>query len=434
MLARLAVPNILAVATMTVVTFADVYFVGHLGTTALASLAVVFPFQTLLGMTSNGAIGGGVASSIARALGADRFADAESAAWHSLLVAGLMSAIYVVLLGMLARPVLSMLGVPENVLDGAVEYSRVLFLGAPIVWFAFMMSATLRGIGEMAIAGNTIVVAGVVHIFLSGALTLGWGPFPKIGLIGPAITYLTTHGFIAAYLLSKFWGADSKFRLRPHRFSWKPVREILSVGGPGLVNSSGLVLTVIVVTGFVSRFGEEALAGYGLGSRLELTLVPLAFGVGAALVTAVGANFGAGQFSRARRIAWAGAGFTFAVTTLAGLLVAIFPELWLDRFTSDPAVSTIGAKYLQIAAPAYGIFAAGQTLYFASQGTGRMVLPVIATYSRLLVVVMIGLLALSLDSDRTILFIGVAVGLAVMGLAQMLNVFASPTWNRDIDV
>jgi len=62
MLARLAVPNILAVATMTVVTFADVYFVGHLGTTALASLAVVFPFQTLLGMTSNGAIGGGVAS------------------------------------------------------------------------------------------------------------------------------------------------------------------------------------------------------------------------------------------------------------------------------------------------------------------------------------------------------------------------------------
>ncbi|MBT6682185.1 MAG: MATE family efflux transporter [Chloroflexi bacterium] len=431
-LLRLAGPNVAAVAATTALTFADVYFVGRLGTTALASLAIVFPFQTLMGMMSNGAIGGGVVSSVARALGAGDSDRAESAAWHALVIGAFMSILYVIVLGLFARPVFSLIIGPGEALDGAVDYAHVVFVGAPIVWLAFMFSALLRGTGEMAKAANPIIVASIVHIGLSGALTLGWGPFPDLGITGPATAMIVTHGLAAIYLVSQVLRGEAHLRVRPHRFSWTPIKDIMRVGGLGLINSTGLVLTVIVVTGFVGKFGSDALAGYGLGSRLELTLVPLAFGVGAALVTAVGGNVGAGQIGRARRIAWIGAGITLVVTSVIGISVALVPDLWVDRFTADPAVYAIAASYLSIAAPMYGVFGGGQPLYFASQGTGYMVIPVIITYTRFLVVAGFGLVATIFDLSLTTVFVGVAAGLSVVGIGQVLNVLRSPGWSHDL--
>jgi putative MATE family efflux protein len=428
MLARLAAPNVAAVATTTAVTFADVYFVGRLGTTALASLAIVFPFQTLMGMMSLGAIGGGVVSSIARALGAGNTGKAESAAWHALVIAAFMSILYVVVLGIFPRPIFSLLIGDGDVLDGAVDYAHIVFGGAAIAWLAFTYSAILRGTGEMAIAANAMIAASIFHIPLSGALTLGWGPFPDLGITGPAAAFVVSQGLAALYLTTQVLGGKARINLRAHKFSWTPIKDIMKVGGLGLVNSTGLILTIIVVTGFVGRFGEDALAGYGLGSRLEITLVPLAFGVGAALTTAVGANFGAGQIARARKIAWTGAGGTLVVTSIVGISVAFMPGIWVDHFTTDPEVYAIGASYLAIAAPVYGIFGGGQTLYFASQGTGQMVIPVLITYTRFLVVAGFGLAAAVFDWSLTTVFVGVAVGLSVIGIGQVLNVLRGPGW------
>jgi putative MATE family efflux protein len=428
MLARLAAPNVAAVATTTAVTFADVYFVGRLGTMALASLAIVFPFQTLMGMMSLGAIGGGIVSSVARALGGGNIGKAESAAWHALVIGTFMSILYVVVLGVFARPIFSLIIGPGEVLDGAVDYAHIVFGGAMIVWLAFMCSAILRGTGEMVIAANAMIAASIFHIPLSGALTLGWGPFPDLGITGPAAAFIVSQGLAALYLSAQVLLGKARINLRPHKFSWTPIKDIMKVGGLGLINSSGLILTVIVVTGFVGRFGDDALAGYGLGSRLEITLVPLAFGVGAALTTAVGANFGAGQIARARQIAWTGAVATLVVTSVVGVSVAFMPEIWLSYFTTDPEVYAIGASYLVIAAPAYGIFGGGQTLYFASQGTGHMVIPVLITYTRFLVVAAVGLAATIFDWSLTIVFVGVAVGLSVIGIGHVLNVMRGAGW------
>ena len=97
MLVKLAIPNSIAIITMTSIILSDAKFVGQLGTTALASLAVVFPFQSLLQMMSAGAIGGGVASSLSRALGAGDKEKAEEAAWHSLLIMVVMAGIMMVM-------------------------------------------------------------------------------------------------------------------------------------------------------------------------------------------------------------------------------------------------------------------------------------------------------------------------------------------------
>jgi len=170
---------------------------------------------------------------------------------------------------------------------------------------------------------------------------------------------------------------------------------------------------VVVVTGYVGRYGTEALAGYGLGARLELMLVPIAFGVGAALTAAVGVNVGANQYARARRIAWVGAGVVLVLTGLLGALAAIRPSLWLDLFTSDPRAYEFGVQYLVIVAPFYGIFGLGQSLYFASQGTGRMALPVTVTVLRFITVTALGGLVLAFAWGITWLFVAVAVGLTV---------------------
>ena len=188
-------------------------------------------------------------------------------------------------------------------------------------------------------------------------------------------------------------------------------------------------MTVVVVTGFVGRYGTAALAGYGLGARLELMLVPMAFGIGGALTATVGVNVGAGQFARARRFAWVGAGMTMIGTGIIGLTAALMPNLWLDMFTADPDAYRFGVRYLVIAALFYGIFGAGQALYFASQGTGKMVLPVSVTVLRFLTVTAMGSIVVFNNLDISKLFIAVAIGLTIMGVGQAFCVFA-PAWRE----
>lgn len=426
---RLATPNVLAVAMMTAVIFADAWFVGQLGTAALASLALVFPFLTLMQMMAGGAIGGGTTSAVARAFGAGAIDRAESIAWHAVLIALALAGVFMIVLGQFARPVFELLGGEGAALDGAVAYARIAFGGAAATWLVFVMSAIHRGTGDTATPARVIVTASATQIVLSGALTLGWFGLPAMGVPGTATASVICQGSAAAYLTMHLLRGKGRLRLRPQTPAWAPCRDIMSVGGLGLINSTCMAMSVVVVTGLVGRYGTEALAGYGLGARLELMLVPIAFGVGAALTAAVGINIGARQYARARRIAWAGAGVTLALTGALGLCAALMPHLWLDMFTADPDAYAFGVHYLAIAAPFYGLFGGGQALYFASQGTGRMVLPVAVTVIRFLAVAIIGAMAISFAWDITGIFIAVAIGLTIMGAGQALCLLG-PGWRE----
>ena len=222
----------------------------------------------------------------------------------------------------------------------------------------------------------------------------------------------------------------ARVRLMPCKIDGSIFLDILKVGGIGLFNSFFMAATVIVVTGFIGGYGTEALAGYGLGARLELMLVPLSFGIGAALTAAVGANFGAQQYARARRVAWTGAAITFVVTGAIGTAVAIAPGLWLDMFTDEAIPYGYGASYLSIAGPFYALFGAGQALYFASQGTGRVLLPVFASGVRFFVVIGLGSLAVVAGWNITTVFWIVALGLVLIGIGQALCLF-TPGWRPE---
>jgi Na+-driven multidrug efflux pump len=181
-------------------------------------------------------------------------------------------------------------------------------------------------------------------------------------------------------------------------------------------------LTVVVLTSLVGPFGGAALAGYGLGARLEYLQIPIVFGLGSALVTMVGTSVGAGNRARALRVAWAGTAMAAGVTSVIGILAALFPHVWLGLFTADPDVLAAGSRYLRMVGPFYGFFGAGLALYFASQGAGRLLWPLAATLTRLMIAAGGGWLATRwLGGGLTGLFAAMAVALMTFG---MMNVAA----------
>jgi Na+-driven multidrug efflux pump len=192
-------------------------------------------------------------------------------------------------------------------------------------------------------------------------------------------------------------------------------RDILSVGALAAVNTLLTTITIIMMTGLVGRFGEEALAGYGLGARLEFLMIPVIFGIGAAMTAMVGANMGAGQVDRALRVAWTGSCAAAVIVGGIGLLLAVFPDLWLGMFLdpSNTGALDAGRSYFRLVAPFYAFFALGLALYFASQGAGHMVWPVISSLSRM-AVALIGALILMQSGGLGLRGIFIAIGGAMV--------------------
>ncbi len=414
-LARLAAPGIVLALFTTAVSVGDTYFIGRLGTDSLAGLALVFPMVMLLQMTSSGAMGGGVSSAVARAVGAGDRDAARKLVVHAIVIALCAGLAYSLLLLGLGRALYVLLGGRGEALEQAVAYSHVLFGGAVLVWISNTLASLLRGSGDTLAPALALGCASLVHIPLSGALTLGWGPFPRLGIAGAATAYVTAFGLASLAMAVLVWRSALRPQRAHLRIEGRLFREILRVGAISLLSPLQTILTTVILTGFVARFGTAALAGFGVGVRLELLQVPIVFAIAQALVVMVGMNIGAGQGERAKTIAWIGTGAAALVCLVVGGSVAIFPHLWVRIFSDDPAVLEIGGQYLSIVAPFYPLFGAGLTLYFASQGSGQMLKPVLAGTARMAVVIAGGALVMQSGGPLWALFAVIALGLAVFG-------------------
>jgi len=414
-LGRLAGPPAFLAIFQTEISIADTYFVGQLGTPALAGIALVFPVLMLLQMVSAGAMGGGVSSAIARALGAGEVHAARALVAHALVIALGMGLAFTALFLSGGPALYRALGGSDIVLTQALAYSNVIFSGAILVWLSNTLASVLRGSGNTLVPSAALVGAALVHLPLSGALVLGWWGLPRLGIAGAAIAYIVAFACASAAMAAYIWRSP----LRPARadcaLQWRRFRDILRVGAISSVSAIQTVLTAVIVTGFIGRYGTAALAGYGVGVRLELLQVPLVFSIGQAMVPMVGTHIGAGQAARAKAIAWTGAAIAGCISLTIGLAVALFPEAWIHIFSRDPEVVAAGRQYLQIVAPFYVFLGLAIVLYFASQGAGHVLRPVLAGTVRLVLVVGGAFIALALDAPLWVLYALIAFGLAVFG-------------------
>ena len=416
-LLRLAAPNVVMLLAQVSISILEAYYVGWLGADALAGVSVTFPLVMLMQTMSAGGMGGGVASAVARALGAGRREDASRLVTHAIVIALVMAALFTVVVLGGGGAMYHAMGARDGALAAALAYSNVIFAGAAAVWLFNTLASAVRGTGNMLLPAAVVLGGTPFLVSLSPALIFGWGPFPRLGVTGAALAVVAYYVAGTLVLFVYLASGRSLIRLSPTlRFERSLFAAILRVGAPSLVNNVMTNLTVVLLTALVGPFGTFALAGYGMGVRLEYLLIPLVFGFGSALVTMVGTNFGAGQRTRARRVAWTGALIAAGTTEAIGLAAAFFPHAWLGLFSNEPAVLAAGAAYLRVVGPAYGFFGLGLALYFASQGAGRLLWPLLAGTLRLVSAAAGGWLILhQLPGELTALFAVMALALVLFG-------------------
>jgi putative MATE family efflux protein len=410
----MAWPNVLVMLAQASTGLIETWFVSHLGLDALTGMALVFPGFMMMQMLSGGAMGGGISSAIARALGGGRKADADALVWHAVIITLVLGVTFSALVLTFGRPLYRALGGSGGSLESALLYSNVVFAATPAVWLMNGLASVIRGTGNMAVPALAVCFGVVLLIPLSPTLIFGLGPIPAMGVTGAGLAVLTTTFATMLALAVYIAGGWCLVRLGPFRPRWSMFADILRVGAVASVSTLQTSLTIAMLTALVgTAAGADAVAGYGTGARLEFLLVPLVFGLGAPLVTLVGTNIGAGQRERALRVALTGGALAFVLCETVGIAAAIWPEAWLGLFGHDPRMLATGIDYLRFAGPAYGFFGLGLSLYFASQGAGRLAWPLFAGFLRMTIAVGGGWAAWFATHDLRAVF-------AVLGLALMV--------------
>lgn len=424
LLLRFALPNMVAMLAVTLAAMAETGYVGQFGPSALAGMALVFPFVMLQTMLSAGAMGGGVSSAVSRALGAGDSQRANVLAVHALWIGVSAGTFFMVLMEVLGPWFMAMLGGKGEALAQAVAYSEVAFAGSIFIWVVNTLSSVIRGSGNMRVPSVTLVLVALAQVFIGGALGLGWLSWPPLGMRGVAAGSVLGNAAGALFLWTYLSAGHGKVKLRigGTRLVRQHLLDILRVGAIACISPFQTVLTILILTRLVTSFGTEALAGYGIGTRLEFLLVPIAFAIGVASVPLVGMAIGAGNTQRARQAAWVAAALATAVLGALGLVVAVAPSLWTTLFTHEPTVIQSSASYFLWAGPFYGLFGLGLSLYFSSLGAGKAAGPVLAGTLRLAVVAAGGALLAYWHSPAWMIFALVGLGMAAYGISTVLFV------------
>lgn len=415
----MSTPNSLAFMIQSTVSLGEVWIIGQLGTASLAAIALSFPLLMLMQAMSGGALGGAVTSSIARALGKGDQEGAQRLIWHALAVAAGGAAVFLLLFLIAGEALLGFLGGRDEILAQAASYCLIIFSGGLFIWLLGVVGAVFRGMGNMHLPAILMVAGALVQVPLTAVLVLGLFGMPQLAIIGAAISAVVTSFVISTIML---WlltrpGRVIQWQRNAMVFEKRLFRDIFSVAGPASLSPILTILIILSLTAMVATYGEAALAGYGIGSRIEFLLIPLVFGIGAAMTSLVGLAIGAGDVERAERIGWTGGLIAAALAGVVGAVLTIFPDRWIGSFTQDPEAFAAAKSYIHIVGPFYAFQGLGLSLYFASQGAGYMLWPVAATVLRVILALGGGwLFAFHLGYGLDGIYIAAAIAMTMFGL------------------
>jgi putative MATE family efflux protein len=418
-LLRLAAPNLVVNVVLIAVTASvDAYFVGQLGSHAIAGLALVFPVLMLMQQMANSSMGGAIASAVARAIGAGKSGDAAGLIIHGLIIGAVAAVLSSLALLLGGERIYAVMGGQGAILAAAVEYSNAIFAGALAYWVLSALTSAVRGTGQVAFLAAVYVAAEALHILLVPILVFGAGPIPPLGITGAGIatvvSFTASAGLLVWYLASG--RTPVTLSLRGIAMERRLFRDILRVGAPMCLQPILTNVTLAALTAYAATLGATALAGFGAAVRLEYLQYPLVFGLGAAVLAMVGTSVGARQFARAARVTWTSAALAALVTGGVGLAAIIWPGAWNGLFSATPEVQAMAATYLCIAALGYP-FIGLNTLSSAFQAIGQTFWPLAAVVARTLIVLAGGWLVVSAtDSGLVGLALVTVGGLAVAGI------------------
>ena len=442
---RLAVPNLFSTIIASATTIFDLWYVGQIGIPELAGVAYIFPIYMLASMLSNGAFGGAVSGATARAFGSKNIFKAECIFRSAILIALVGALLMMTLFFGLAQTLFSSLSIDQEITTSALTYGRILLGGIVLIWLFNIVIAITRGSGNTLIPAISWLIVLIFHIlaasinfeYKDGELIL----LENVKIFSDFFIFNSLEWSAISFLLGYLAGIFFVFifyYLGKHPFSFN-VKNIFRIDGiKALLKSGSLascqsIMTIILAMFcivIISTYGINWTAGFGIAIRLELLLIQIIFGIGGALIAIVGANVGAKKYNRAIIITWKGTSFSVFIVGIIGLFFSVFPDIWSSFFTNNIVIKETAKSYLEIVAPFYAFFALGLGLYFTCQAFNTLFWPVVGTFIRLTIVVLITLILFHLDlASPHSLFLTMSLGLIVYGIFIALSLHFGP-WKR----
>jgi len=364
---RLSVPVMISNFLQSTYNITDTFWVGRLGSYAIAAVTISFPIVFLIISISMG-IGVGGSILIAHAAGkAFKTKKEEDKKQINLIttqtfVLLLLALLAVSVIGFILTPeILSWLSPDATVFKSAVIYLRTIFIGLVLMIPYYVFEAALRAIGNTKTPMKFVLISVLINIILDPLMIFGIGPFPAMGIFGAALATVISRAvassFAIYHLIKNTYGIKIDFNFIKPRL--KIIKELLKLGIPTSIEMSSISLSVFVLTSLVSSLGTVTLAAFGIVTRLFSFFMIPSLGISVAVSTVVAQNFGAGNIKRMflslKESAKVGSPIIFFIS----IITFILSRQIITAFTLDTEVIRLGTAFLRIMSP-FVIFGFGR--------------------------------------------------------------------------
>lgn len=340
----LSMPIVVGMMVQTLYNVVDTAYIGRLGADAIAALTFSFPLFFIL-IAINSGISAGVNSVISRFLGQKDKKSAENAALHGIIIS-IISAVLVCIIGLVfLRPLFIMFGATENVVDLGISYMSIILYGVIVMFPSFILNSVFAAQGDTRTPMEMQIVGLIVNMILDPIFIYGL----KMGVKGAAIATVISLSItliLFVYHLEK--RSHLRIKWKYFNFSFDLIKKIFNVGMPATITLLLGSVALIATNKFMSHFGTEYVASFGICSRLESVVTMPIVGFSMAMLTLVGMFFGAKRFDLLKMISLYSIKICLFITVIGGILIFIFPNLFLRIFTDDANLLGLGAAFIRI--------------------------------------------------------------------------------------
>jgi len=367
----LAVPMVLEMLMESLFAVADVFWAGHLGPNAVATISLTESVLTLVYTAAMG-LSFGVTAMVARRIGEKKPHEAAEAAVQGIALGVIMAVIIGVAGVVLAPTVLGVMGASPEVIASGHGYTRIMLGGNVVILMIFLINAIFRGAGDAAIAMRVLTIANLINIVLCPLLMFGVGPFPRLGVTGAAVGTTIGRGTGVLYQLYRLWRRDGRIVIHREQIALKPavMKTLLRLSGTGTFQVFVSMASWIGLTRINASFGTDALAGFQIAIRIILFALLPAWGLANAAATMVGQSLGAGKPERGEQAVWRAGFYNVIFLGIAGLAFNVFANPIAHLFSKDPTVAAIAGDCLRIISYGYPFYAYAMVLTNSFNGAG----------------------------------------------------------------
>ena len=415
----LAVPMILELAMESTFAVVDIYFVGKLGPSAVATVGLTETYLFLLYSIAMG-LATAVTAIVARRIGEKKRDAAGSAAVQSIFLGFLCSVPFAIAGIFFSKELLGLMGADAWSISHGYGYTQWMLGGNAVIVLLFVINAIFRGAGDAAIAMRVLWVANIINIFLDPVLIFGWGPFPEMGIEGAAIA--TTIGRACGVLmqLAVLFRGGKHIRVAASQLSWqgKIILDILKTSVGGIGQMIVAMTSWIFLMRILANIGSEAVAGSTIALRIMMFTMMPAWGLSNAASTLVGQNLGAKNPARAEASVWRIGGVNMIFMVGVAVIYFLYNDSLMRFFAVDERVIAIGAEWLRILSYSYFVYGWWMVSVQAFNGAGDTRTPtkINIVFFWLIEIPLCYLLAITLGWQETGVFWGVFVAETSVGI------------------